>query len=310
MASSHHLNNSDKPILIVAHDAGGAEILSSWVVRKPGAYQYALRGPAIKVFARKLGNIGNCEETLEALRNAIASSSSVLCGTGWQSDWEFQALRYARELGTPSASFIDHWVNYHPRFERGGVLVLPDRLLIGDEYAEQIAHSEFPNTPIQLEPNPYFLDLQEQAAGLPAVTRNDSDGKQILYVCEPIADHAQASFGNARHWGYTEFDALEYFLSHAKDLGEPVARILVRPHPSEAPDKYREQIETYPGWVIPAGDRSLLEEVHIVDSVIGCNSMAMVIGLLLGKQVFCCIPPGGPPCALPHKEIKMLREMF
>ena len=41
-------------ITIASKDAGGAEILSSWVKKNPGKYKYYLREPALKIFKTKL----------------------------------------------------------------------------------------------------------------------------------------------------------------------------------------------------------------------------------------------------------------
>ena len=52
-----------------------------------------------------------------------------------------------------------------------------------------------------------------------------------------------------------------------------------------------------------------LKEIVEADIVAGCQSMAMVIGLLAQKKVFSCIPPGGPCCCLPQKQIVQLRDL-
>jgi hypothetical protein len=46
---------------IVSHNAGGAEILSSWVKKNFGKQKFifSLSGPAIKVFKKKIKNIHN-----------------------------------------------------------------------------------------------------------------------------------------------------------------------------------------------------------------------------------------------------------
>ena len=36
--------------------------------------------------------------------------------------------------------------------------------------------------------------------------------ENILYVCEPIKDHAKIQFGDENYHGYTEESALKYFL--------------------------------------------------------------------------------------------------
>src|SRR4051812_6760252 len=130
---------------IVSHDAGGAEVLSSFVRQKGIHGLFVLEGPARRVFERKLGAIN-----LTPLESAIQRSEFVLTGTSWQSDLEFDAIAVARRLSKRSAAFVDHWVNYPERFTRGGKTILPDELWVGDAIAEAIALKEFPGLAVRL----------------------------------------------------------------------------------------------------------------------------------------------------------------
>ena len=42
-------------VAVVSHDAGGAEILSSWVVRNKVKCVFVLDGPAVGIFEKKIG---------------------------------------------------------------------------------------------------------------------------------------------------------------------------------------------------------------------------------------------------------------
>ncbi|MGB1984427.1 MAG: hypothetical protein ACPHOH_03080, partial [Porticoccaceae bacterium] len=42
---------------------------------------------------------------------------------------------------------------------------------------------------------------------------------------------------------------------------------------------------------------------------VGCESMAMVVGLLAKKRVISAIPPGGRPCQLPQPAIENLQQL-
>jgi len=134
-------------------------------------------------------------------------------------------------------------------------------------------------------------------------------GNRVLYVCEPVAEHALAQYGNERHWSYTEHDALSFFLTNVASLGQPVAAITIRRHPSERENKYQWARNFIALPVEFGATRSLLEETLASDIVVGCESMAMVVGLLAGKRVISAIPPGGRPCQLPHPGIEHMQQL-
>ncbi len=292
-------------LCVVSHDAGGAEILSSLIRQQGLECQYVLAGPAIKIFQRKLGPIDS-----QLLKDAIRSADWFLCGTSWQSDLEWQAIAMAREAGKRSVAFLDHWVNYQERFVRGGETHMPDEIWVGDVLAENMARNLFPGLAIRLVENPYFDDLKRELAELTQPQEFNPDNLRVLYVCEPLREHALREYGNERHWGYTEEDALRYFLANLNFLGAPIGRIKIRPHPSEAAGKYDWASEEYDLPIISGGAMTLFEEVAACDVVVGCESMAMVVGLLAGRRVISCIPPGGKPCSLPQPEIESMQKLL
>ncbi|MGZ5056409.1 MAG: hypothetical protein ACXWAT_15910, partial [Methylobacter sp.] len=120
---------------------------------------------------------------------------------------------------------------------------------------------------------------------------------------------ARLRHGDERYWGYTEFDAIEYFLENINVLGDPVERVVIRPHPSDISGKYDWIINKYAGIVKLSDGKPLIEEIVDSDVVVGCESMALVIGLLAHKRVVSCIPPGGPVCRLPQTDILHFREL-
>jgi len=292
-------------LCVVSHDAGGAEIISSFIRQQGLECQFVLAGPALKIFQRKLGPVDS-----QLLHDAINSTDWFLCGTSWQSDLEWQAIAMARDAGKRSVAFLDHWVNYQERFVRGGETHLPDEIWVGDELAANMARSFFPSLKIRLVENPYFKDLRRDLADLIQPKEFDPGSLRILYVCEPLREHAFREYGNERHWGYTEEEALHYFLANLDILRAPIGRIVIRPHPSEAADKYNWANDEYDQPIISGGAMTLFEEIAACDVVVGCESMAMVVGLLAGRRVISCIPPGGKPCALPQPEIESMQELL
>lgn len=294
-------------VAIVAHDAGGAEILSSHVRRLEPAqrscFLFALEGPASRIFPKKLGPL-----TQLPMEDAVEQSASVLCGSGWQSDLELQAIALARRKHKKSTVFLDHWVNFRERFVRDSGMVLPDEIWVGDALALERVRAALPEVPALLVENPYFLDVRD-AFHQRVPTTPGMNELSILFVCEPIREHALRQYGNERHWGYTEEEALRYFLDHVDALPQPVARIIVRPHPAEARDKYASVMREYDLPIQLSGGHDLIDEIAVSHWVVGCNSMAMVIGLLAGREAVCCIPPGGSPCLLPQPGIRHLQSL-
>ena len=111
------------------------------------------------------------------------------------------------------------------------------------------------------------------------------------------------------HKGWTREQALAYLLDHLDTLGAPVAQVVVRPHPAEDPANYDDVIKKYPHTVHLSQGHDLFDDIAASDWVVGCNTMAMVVGLIAGRQVLCCIPPGGRPCMLPQPQIVHLQVL-
>jgi hypothetical protein len=286
------------PVAIAAHDAGGAEVLSSYVARHRIPCKFVLEGPARKVFERKLGSIA-----MTSLADAISTCNSLLCGTSWESELEWRAIAAAQDAGKPAVAFLDHWVNYRKRFIRRDRECLPDAIWVGDAAAEQLARGIFSETPVHLVPNPYFEDTREEFAALGNEPKPaDGGGLRVLFLCTPMMVHEQKR-------GYTEFDALRYFFDNRSALGKPVASLVIRPHPSEDKNKYREMLKEFGAGARLGGEKSLLQEVAECNVVLGCGSMAMVVALITGRRVISAIPPGGLASSLPQPEIESLQTL-
>ena len=206
-------------------------------------------------------------------------------------------------------AFLDHWVNYAERFARNGVIALPDEIWAGDQCGERIARRIFPGLPVHLVENPYFQDIRDELNAIVVRRKRNPDRLAVLYICEPIREHAFIQYGDERHWGYTEEDALRYFLSRLTALGKPLERIVIRPHPAEHSAKYDWAQREFDAPIVMGGAKPLIEEIVESDVVVGCESMAMFVGVLAGKRVVSCIPPGGKACSLPRAAIQHLQNL-
>ena len=294
----------NQSVAIIAHDAGGAELLACYVLENKNLrFNFSLAGPAIQVFKRRFKNFENL-----SIEDAVEKSTWCLSGTGWQSQIEWDSIRISKSFGKKIISFLDHWTNYQERFIRNGMQQLPDEIWVGDEHAKKLANQLF-NVPIILVPNPYFIDLEKRLNQSMLIRPKNKLGNNVLFACENITDYSNLRFGDRKHFGYDDFDVLEYFFNNIQVLGVKINEIVVRPHPSDLPGKYEEFLKRYGDKVRLSNGQPLLEEIIAADIIAGCEGTAMVVGLLAKKKVISCIPPHAAASRLPQKEIINLRDL-
>lgn len=290
---------------VVAHDAGSAEILSSYIRQNNLICNYCLAGPAIKIFSLKLGPLTNM-----SLEELVENSDKVLCGTSLTARHEWEAIAIAKKLAKHSTAVIDHWTNYRERFVRDGVWHFPDEVWVGDETAQKLAIDLLPELKITYVENAYFIDQKKELEKLSSKKKDKTPGTKILYVTTPMRAGGLELYNNPRHWGYTEEDALRYFLSNVKCLSNNISSIEIRTHPKEKNDKYDWAYSEYDLPLNRAHGLSLMEQIVECDVVAGCATMAMVVGLLAEKRVVSCIPVGGRIKPLPHQDIEKMHELL
>ena len=102
-------------VVLVAHDAGGAELVSLWAKNNVAKFNLVISGPALDIFNKNLGT--NVSSPLE---EAISQASLVVTGTSCNSDLEKRARYIAKINGIKCITIIDHWLNYRERFMYNG----------------------------------------------------------------------------------------------------------------------------------------------------------------------------------------------
>ena len=81
-----------KTLGIVCNDAGGSELVSSWLLFKKNRSNFHLNGPAKKIFKRKI----NFKNT-KALFEVIDNSDVIVTGTSLHSKNEYKAIEYSKK---------------------------------------------------------------------------------------------------------------------------------------------------------------------------------------------------------------------
>ena len=281
------------PVAIVCHDAGGANIILSWL-QMGGAEncRLYLGGPAARLNASHgaFPVSGSLEEALEGCRTLVS-------GTGWASELEHRARVMAREKSIHSIAVLDHWVNYAERFQGPDRTVMPDEIWVTDPYALERAQALFPGTRLRQFENSYLAGQVRRIAALPATG-------DMLYVLEP----ARSTWGGKLEG---EFQALDFLVTTLPRLELPPAvPIRLRPHPSDPPGKYDDWIRAHPNLDVRLDlSRDMGEAIGPARWVAGCESFGLVLALEAGRTVFCTLPPWAPACRLPHSGLLHLKSL-
>ena len=295
-----------KPIIgIVAHDAGGAEIVSRLIRKIEAEFLFALAGPAIKVFNKNLGEIANA--TIEDL---IKKVDYLICGTSWESTHENAALKLADDLGMRVISVLDHYSCYTERYIKDSYDIIPAEIWVTDQHSLQLAHELNPNADIQVVGNPYLEDMKSAFMKMDVPSLH-SEYFDILYFTEPISRQAKIQYGDENAWGFTEFDALKYFLQNLSFLTEQHdVRVFLRQHPAEHENKYSNFLGNFEGiQILMSCEEELLMSIASVHAIAGCDTMALLIGVAINKPVYSSLPPNTIIPTLPSMGITYIREV-
>jgi hypothetical protein len=288
------------PLVVAAHDAGAANLIIGWLRgRRDIEVRTCLAGPAVDLWTAAFG-MPQILPSAEALRGA----ATLLSGTSYASDLEHQARAQAKAQGIHSIGVIDHWVNYPDRFLRDGSRVLPDEIWVADDDALTIATACFPGITVRQQPNLYLADLVTQVREVDYGSHPGA-ARRVLYALEPIR-HAWADGGASG-----EFQALDYFIRFGRQIGlDGTAEIRLRPHPSDPPGKYDAWLARHSNWNLHIDpSASLAQSIAWADTVVGCETYALVVGLATGRRVVSTLPPHAPRCQLPMKGITHLRDL-
>lgn len=292
---------------VAAHDAGGSEVVSHWVSENTDKanFKYLLDGPAINIFKRNLKKDHFFKNDINSF---VEECDSFICGTSWQSNLEKIIIKNASKKKKKVISILDHWTNYRERFYLDGEIYLPNEIWVCDNYALDIASYNFPDLKLKLIKNPYMQFLKQRIEIIKKETK-EPKYKKILYVCEPIAEHAKLQYGDQSFLGYDENSAIRYFFQNIKSLNIDFDQVVIRPHPSESRNKYDWVKKEFKNFQISIdAENELLEDIMHSEIVVGCESMAMVVALEANKEVYSSIPPHGRKCVLPHNSIKTMAK--
>ena len=298
------MNLLDKKVLVVSHDAGGAEVLSHFIKCELNLEKltFLLSGPAVDIFHKNLGVHKN-SKTLEM---DLKKNEILITSTSWESDIEYEALKLAVKYQIDTYTMLDHWVNFKSRLVRNDIEILPNHFIVLDKYAMTLAHETWPNLKIVEKPNYYLIDQQSKYNEKIVTKSSKKCDDSILYLWDPSLKH-KSKLGlvneitnNSKF--YDERDAFSLFISKVATIPGDSSKIRVRFHPSMTKDD-KEEACNYIGRSFEISTSELIDDLLDCISVVGCNSMAMAIALSVGKKVFSSLPNSSFSILLPFEDI-------
>jgi len=292
-----------KEILVIAHDAGGAEVIAAYLkknIEKFDIHAY-VAGPAAKIFRREgivFRRIKDSDDAVTRVVRKYRRVDFVLLGSGWMTKIEVVALSVAKEESMKTVVYLDSWVNYRERFgypERGWKKKLPDEIWVGDRKAELLAKQLFSLeiVTIRFVPNEYFRAIKKRAA----VFKNKVNNKSGILVISDLRIPNTKGF----------LREVIVFLSNIK-YKHPV---VIRLHPAERRDRHNQLISEYKNKLdlSLSSNVDLIKDIVAADVVVGMESMALVVALICRKKVVSMLTDGKNNLkVLPFPEIIRIRN--
>jgi len=293
--------------LIVAHDAGGAQVLSSWVARQEdlSRFIFSVEGPALEIFRKKIETFKNLN-----IEHAISCANSIITTTSWASDIERSALKRFKDIEVShSVVLMDHWINYRERLLYRNQLILPSEIWVSDHFASELAKKTFSKIPVSTIHN-YYLDevinrindLRHNYLGDKVKTK-----LEILFIGENISENCALTHNDANFYGYTEQECFVYFLERINKFGNMQDIVLtIKAHPSETAEKYislipdslKEKLNYF------VSKNSLEIDLANSDLVVGMSSFALYISVNAQIRTLCVIPDSSIKCVIPDPRIE------
>lgn len=283
----------NQKILVVACDAGGAEVIAAYIAeaRTHTRYTVFVNGPAEKIFRRHKISI----ETLakkEGLKKFFSKhkEAAVLLGTSGPHSIEFAALREARRQGMKTFAYLDSWINYRERFgypARNWRKNLPDEIWVGDTAARRLAKRYFSGTRIKLVPNRYLAAVVARYKA-----RKKRADKDILFMSAA---------------GVISEKLLRDFLHMCARHGV-LDSVRVRLHPEDDPARFKRILKQFGRVHAELSQKTdIVDDLALASVVVGPETVALVPAHMVGIKTI-RIVPRGEKAFLPFPRIRKVRD--
>lgn len=274
-------------ILIVSHDAGGAYLLSKWCndYKSRCHFTYYLSGPAVSIFKDEINNINIISEI------ELFDTDCVITTTGWQTNFEKDAIELAKLNGIYVCSYLDHWANYKSRFIKDRDILIPDEIWCADQDALIIAKKEFKELGSKFR----LIRNRHLSQFIRKVNNFDNYKSSILICLEPIRD------------GQCSIELYEFLASYLSNNFSVGSHVIIRNHPSEVEknlDNFVSMLDK--NFNVEISNNELAYDLSISSCIFGYQTSVLVYALKLNKKVYSFFPVKRIPSSLPHSGINYI----
>ena len=274
-------------LAVFSQDAGGAEVLSSYIKRLKCKKIFFLKGQAIKIFKKKLPKFKNLK-----LKNINKFKiDKIITSTSLNKNHELFAIKYAKEKKIYSISILDNWINYRERFKKDNQHYFADEIWTVDKNAFNLAKKKkLPN--IKLKKNLFLEDLIKDYKKI-KIKKNKY---RILYFDSTLKNKNKQK------------RRIIYFVLQIKKMKlKKNYKVYFRPHPSEKLFFYKNLLNKNNIKIIDVKKESTLQSIAKSNYIFGCNSMGMYISYKLKKNLINALPKYDSKLNIPIK-IKSIRK--
>jgi len=263
-------------ILIYSKDAGGAEILSSWLKEKKiKNIDFILKGPAINIFKSKSFRINNIKNKIQ-----VSKYKKFFFSTNFPPGDEIKLLKRFKKKNVETVCFLDHWVNYKERFTLQNKTILPDKIYTFDNTAFKIAKQKFNKSNIFLKKNYYLFEQKKYINNL------KKNKKHILLLSSPAYNSMKKY--SKKMTDKKNMEKIQIFIKKIillkKNFNSNL--IVIRPHPSELKKNFKLLSKKIRGFSIKISNNSLIEDIADSEAIFGTNSMAFLTASLMKKKIY------------------------
>ena len=265
---------------VVAHDAGGAEVLSAYLVVHPiNNVKYFLNGPSVKIF-QKQGLIDN-EYVYEDFE--YKDIDCFIISMSWGNNSTFEVLKRSKFLGIKTLLILDSWYDYSQRFgypDAGWTSFLPSEIIVVDSIAESIVYKQGLDQYCKIKKinNYHIEDLKNQYQDL---NIDESRCFEILFLLAPIEEAKSSKLKEFEHINTTMIEILK---DVASVCNKNNITLRVRMHPSQNKESLIKSYDLISLGLVISENASLIEDLRFAKHVIGFDSLALIQSSFLGKK--------------------------